>query len=80
VASDTIHREMFNLRAAGKPVVVSMGDYAASGGYYIATPATHIVAQVQQPLMQGSVMKLLKDRESQAGCSPFSEVCQWSTC
>ena len=48
MASDTIHREMFNLRAAGKPVVVSMGNYAASGGYYISTPATHIVAQVQQ--------------------------------
>ena len=48
VASDTIHREMFNLRAAGKPLVVSMGNYAASGGYYISTPATHIVAQVQR--------------------------------
>lgn len=32
VASDTIHREMCNLRAAGKPLVVSMGNYAASGG------------------------------------------------
>lgn len=32
MASDTIHREMSNLRTAGKPVVVSMGNYAASGG------------------------------------------------
>jgi protease IV len=54
VASDTIHREMFNLRAAGKPVVVSMGNYAASGGYYISTPATHIVAQVQQSTSCGA--------------------------
>ncbi|MCD7971711.1 MAG: signal peptide peptidase SppA [Candidatus Azobacteroides sp.] len=30
---------------AKKPVVVSMGDYAASGGYYIAAPANYIFAQ-----------------------------------
>src|SRR5690606_10314061 len=30
---------------AGKPLVVSMGAVAASGGYYIATPADSIVAQ-----------------------------------
>jgi protease IV len=45
VASDTIWREVVRAREAGKPVVVSMGDVAASGGYFIAAPATAIVAQ-----------------------------------
>jgi len=44
-ASDTIWREVVKVRAAGKPVIVSMGDVAASGGYYIAAPADVIVAQ-----------------------------------
>jgi protease-4 len=44
MASDTIWRELA-LAQDKKPVVVSMGDYAASGGYYIAMGADHIVAQ-----------------------------------
>ncbi|MGI3779329.1 MAG: signal peptide peptidase SppA [Janthinobacterium lividum] len=44
VASDTIWREVCRVRDAGKPVVVSMGALAASGGYYIACPADVIVA------------------------------------
>lgn len=44
VASDTIWREVCRVRDAGKPVVVSMGEVAASGGYYIACPADVIVA------------------------------------
>lgn len=44
VASDTIYREVARLRAKGKPVIVSMGDVAASGGYFIALPADMIVA------------------------------------
>jgi protease-4 len=44
-ASDVIWREVVRLRAAGKPVVVSMGDVAASGGYFISAPADVIVAQ-----------------------------------
>jgi protease-4 len=44
VASDTIWREVCRVREAGKPVVVSMGEAAASGGYYIAAPADVIVA------------------------------------
>jgi len=44
-ASDVIWREVVKLRAAGKPVVVSMGDVAASGGYFIAAPADVIVTQ-----------------------------------
>ncbi|MDN3356902.1 signal peptide peptidase SppA [Actinomadura sp. DC4] len=45
VASDTIWREVVLAREAGKPVVVSMGNVAASGGYFVAAPATVIVAQ-----------------------------------
>ena len=44
VASDTIWREVCRVRDAGKPVVVSMGNAAASGGYYISCPADVIVA------------------------------------
>jgi len=45
VASDTIWREVVRARQAGTPVVVSMGDVAASGGYFIAMAADAIVAQ-----------------------------------
>jgi protease IV len=43
-ASEEIYRELQALRAAGKPLVVSMGDLAASGGYYISAPANQIWA------------------------------------
>ena len=43
-ASEEIYRELEALRAAGKPLVVSMGDLAASGGYYISAPANQIWA------------------------------------
>ena len=45
VASDVIWREVSRIRAAGKPVVVSMGDVAGSGGYFVSAPADVIVAQ-----------------------------------
>jgi protease-4 len=44
VASETVWREVCRVREAGKPLVVSMGSAAASGGYYIACPADVIVA------------------------------------
>ncbi len=44
MASEQIYREMAAIRAAGKPVVVSMGNVAASGGYYVASPANQIIA------------------------------------
>jgi protease IV len=44
MAAEEIHREILALKAAGKPFVVSMGDLAASGGYYIAAPADEIWA------------------------------------
>ncbi|EDU3845004.1 signal peptide peptidase SppA [Salmonella enterica subsp. enterica serovar Essen] len=43
-ASEVIRAELAAARAAGKPVVVSMGGMAASGGYWISTPANYIVA------------------------------------
>lgn len=43
LASEVVWREMELLRAE-KPVIVSMGSYAASGGYYISCPADVIVA------------------------------------
>ena len=44
-ASEQILAAVRAARAAGKPVVVSMGDYAASGGYWISSEANWIVAQ-----------------------------------
>ena len=43
-ASEVIREELAAAKAAGKPVVVSMGGMAASGGYWISTPADYIVA------------------------------------
>mgnify|MGYP001438304586 FL=1 len=44
MASEVIWREMSEAKKA-KPVIVSMGEVAASGGYYISAPADTIVAQ-----------------------------------
>ena len=44
-ASDTVWNEVKRARAAGKPVVVSMGNVAASGGYFVAMAADRIIAQ-----------------------------------
>jgi protease IV len=50
-ASDDLHKRLRDLRSGqpnknnSKPLVVSMGSVAASGGYYIAMPAQHIVAE-----------------------------------
>lgn len=43
-ASEQIRESVSAARTAGKPVVVSMGGMAASGGYWISTPANWIVA------------------------------------
>ena len=45
LASDVIWRETVLLKEAGKPVIASMSDLAASGGYYISCAADHILAQ-----------------------------------
>ncbi len=43
-ASDQIHDAVARAKEAGKPVIISMGQYAASGGYYVAANADKIVA------------------------------------
>lgn len=45
VASDTIWREVVLTRESGKPIIVSMGNLAASGGYFVAMAADTIIAQ-----------------------------------
>ena len=45
VAAETIWAAVKRARNAGKPVIVSMGDVAGSGGYYIAAPADKIIAE-----------------------------------
>jgi protease-4 len=45
LASEVIRKEVERVKASGKPVIVSMGSVAASGGYWIAAPADEIWAQ-----------------------------------
>jgi protease IV len=45
VAAETIWRAVVEAQRQGKPVIVSMGDVAGSGGYYVAAPAEKIVAE-----------------------------------
>ncbi len=45
VGSEVVRREVQRARKAGKPVIVSMADLAASGGYWVAMSADKIVAQ-----------------------------------
>lgn len=45
LASENIWRELKLIKEAGKPIVVSMGDFAASGGYYISCMADSIYAE-----------------------------------
>lgn len=45
VASDEIGREIDLVRESGKPVIISMGDVAASGGYWVAANGTRIYAE-----------------------------------
>ena len=45
VASDTIYREVLRARQAKKPVIVSMGNLAGSGGYFVAMAADKIIAE-----------------------------------
>ena len=74
-ASDVIWREVVKLRAAGKPVIVSMGDVAASGGYFISAPADVIV--VQPGTITGSIgvfmgKPVLRDLFGRAGLTTDS--------
>ncbi|CAL4321169.1 Protease 4 [Buchnera aphidicola (Thelaxes suberi)] len=43
-ASEIIRKEIEKIKKAGKPIIISMGDVAASGGYWIATAGDYIIA------------------------------------
>jgi len=45
MASEQIRKAILRVKARGVPVAVSMGNYAASGGYWVSTPATRIFAE-----------------------------------
>src|SRR5690606_41649236 len=68
-ASDVIRREVRLTCEAGTPVIVSMGDVAASGGYYVSLGAERVVAQpgtitgsigvlISKPVTAGLLSKL----------------------
>lgn len=68
-AAHEIYQEIKRIRDSGKPVVVSMGTIAASGGYYVSAPATVIVANpgtltgsigviMELPIVRGFLDKL----------------------
>lgn len=52
-ASEKIWRELMKAKEQGLPIIVSMGDVAASGGYYIAAPADKIL--VEKNTITGSI-------------------------
>lgn len=57
-ASDTIYKKIIELKATGKKVVVLMREVAASGGYYISSPADKIIAN--QGTLTGSIGVILQ--------------------
>ena len=65
--SELIRRELELTRAAGKPVVVSMGDVAASGGYWIATAADEVIADAATITGSIGVFALLPTAEGLMG-------------
>lgn len=61
MASENIWKEIRLTQEAGKPVVVSMGDYAASGGYYISAAADSIFAEPNTLTGSIGVFSLIPD-------------------
>lgn len=73
--SQELHQAVVNLKKAGKPVVISMGDLAASGGYYIACAGDKIYAN--PGTLTGSIgviMNLMnfKDLTGKIGVNPVT--------
>lgn len=91
LASDLIWREL-KLLDARKPVIIYMGNTAASGGYYIAAPGRHIVAQsatltgsigviVAKPVIGGALQKVDAHPERirrGANAGIYDAVHEWS--
>ncbi|MCK8824519.1 signal peptide peptidase SppA [Fuchsiella alkaliacetigena] len=74
-AAEAIHRELVRFKETGKPIVVSMGSIAASGGYYISTVADQIYAN--SSTLTGSIgviMNLhnLEDLYDKLGIEPIT--------
>ena len=63
LGAELIRRELELTRAAGKPVVVSMGDVAASGGYWMATAADELIADAATVTGSIGVFTLLPSAE-----------------
>jgi len=61
LASENIWYALTEAKEAGKPLVVSMGDYAASGGYYISAPADSIFAQPNTLTGSIGVFRIMPD-------------------
>ena len=61
--AELVRRELELTRAAGKPVVVSMGDLAASGGYWVATSADEVIADAATVTGSIGVFTLLPTAE-----------------
>jgi protease IV len=67
VASDEIYRRVLDLKRAGKPVVASFGEVAASGGYYVAAGASRIVSDPSTFTGSIGVILVLLNLEEAAG-------------
>ena len=67
VGSDEVAREIAKVRRAGKTVVASMGEVAASGGYFIAAGANSIVANPSTITGSIGVIMVLLNLERAAG-------------
>ena len=67
--SELVRRELELTRAAGKPVVVSMGDLAASGGYWISTASDEIIADPATVTGSIGVFALLPNRRQRSTSS-----------
>jgi protease-4 len=73
-ASDLIWREVERIRAK-KPVVVLMGDVAASGGYYVSAAANHVVARrntITGSIGVLSIRPIAEDLYEKLGVNPVS--------
>lgn len=73
-ASDKIYKEILKIKESGKKVIVSMGDTAASGGYYIAAPADKIYALPHTLTGSLGVIMSLPNYEKLAEKIGFEEV------
>ena len=67
VASEEVYRQVLELKRAGKPVVASMGEVAASGGYFVSAGATRIVADPSTFTGSIGVILVLINLEEAAG-------------